>query len=173
MEENEDENDKQEGDVPKQQPSVDDDETPSPALPQPPTGLVDISSNKESDIPLELPSTPAELGTSSIPNLPDTPTTSTDTTVHPSSFSSFPPPAPARAPAPTIPKPDPMPAAHIPATSITPAATPSTISNANVDDNSVSLAQKHARWAVSALTFDDVNTAVKELRESLKCLGTE
>lgn len=42
-----------------------------------------------------------------------------------------------------------------------------------VDDQAIALAQKHARWAVSALTFDDVQTAVKELRTSLRHLGVE
>jgi vacuolar protein sorting-associated protein VTA1 len=42
-----------------------------------------------------------------------------------------------------------------------------------VDDNSITLAQKHARWAVSALTFDDVDTAIKELKNSLRYLGAE
>ncbi|KAL3457072.1 Vta1 like-domain-containing protein [Aspergillus heterothallicus] len=43
----------------------------------------------------------------------------------------------------------------------------------NIDDQAISQAQKHARWAVSALSFDDVNTAIKELRNSLKLLGAE
>ncbi|PYH50039.1 uncharacterized protein BP01DRAFT_370622 [Aspergillus saccharolyticus JOP 1030-1] len=42
-----------------------------------------------------------------------------------------------------------------------------------VDDQAIALAQKHARWAVSALTFDDINTAIKELRNSLRYLGAE
>ncbi|PWY95677.1 DUF605-domain-containing protein [Aspergillus sclerotioniger CBS 115572] len=43
----------------------------------------------------------------------------------------------------------------------------------SVDDQAIALAQKHARWAVSALTFDDVNTAIKELKNSLRYLGAE
>lgn len=39
------------------------------------------------------------------------------------------------------------------------------------DDESVALAQKHAKWAISALNFEDVNTAVKELRLALNSLG--
>ncbi|PWY86996.1 DUF605-domain-containing protein [Aspergillus heteromorphus CBS 117.55] len=57
-----------------------------------------------------------------------------------------------------------------------PAPVPSRSSQAKsqpVDDQTIALAQKHARWAVSALTFDDVDTAIKELRNSLKCLGAE
>ncbi|KAL8885488.1 MAG: hypothetical protein Q9215_006659 [Flavoplaca cf. flavocitrina] len=33
-----------------------------------------------------------------------------------------------------------------------------------VDEEAILKAQKHARWAISALNFEDVNTAVKELR---------
>ncbi|KAL4780457.1 Vta1 like-domain-containing protein [Aspergillus varians] len=57
-----------------------------------------------------------------------------------------------------------------------PVAAPTAPAYANthdIDDQAISLAQKHARFAVSALTFDDVNTAIKELRNSLKHLGVE
>jgi vacuolar protein sorting-associated protein VTA1 len=47
------------------------------------------------------------------------------------------------------------------------------VNSQNVDDQAIALAQKHARWAVSALAFDDVDTAIKELRKSLKQLGVE
>lgn len=39
------------------------------------------------------------------------------------------------------------------------------------DDISIAKAQKHCRWAISALNFEDADTAVKELREALKTLG--
>ncbi|CZT08462.1 uncharacterized protein RAG0_13535 [Rhynchosporium agropyri] len=39
------------------------------------------------------------------------------------------------------------------------------------DDVSIAKAQKHCRWAISALNFEDAGTAVKELREALKTLG--
>ncbi|KAM0712535.1 hypothetical protein Q7P37_011632 [Cladosporium fusiforme] len=39
------------------------------------------------------------------------------------------------------------------------------------DDESVMAAQKHAKWAISALNFEDVPTAVKELRVALQNLG--
>lgn len=41
----------------------------------------------------------------------------------------------------------------------------------NTDDVAVTDAQKHARWAISALNFEDVPTAVKELRIALRALG--
>ncbi|KAI9700514.1 MAG: hypothetical protein M1820_006813 [Bogoriella megaspora] len=40
-----------------------------------------------------------------------------------------------------------------------------------MDEDSVASAQKHAKWAMSALNFEDVNTAVKELRIALEALG--
>ncbi|KAJ6082757.1 hypothetical protein N7499_007631 [Penicillium canescens] len=127
---------------------------------------------------LELPDTPATIGGPSSrpgPILPDTPTAfqsfpppSTNPSVNPASFydpsnnvsSHLPPPAaPPAAPAPAAYTPS-APAPYVP-------PQPSH----GIDDNTVQLAQKHARWAVSALTFDDVDTAVKELKNSLKLLG--
>lgn len=39
------------------------------------------------------------------------------------------------------------------------------------DDMAMSQAQKHAKWAISALNFEDVPTAVRELRRALEALG--
>ncbi len=39
------------------------------------------------------------------------------------------------------------------------------------DEEAIAKAQKHARWAISALNFEDVPTAIKELREALATLG--
>jgi vacuolar protein sorting-associated protein VTA1 len=39
------------------------------------------------------------------------------------------------------------------------------------DDVAIAKAQKHARWAISALNFEDADTAVKELRAALETLG--
>ncbi|KAK4167181.1 vacuolar protein sorting-associated protein vts1 [Cladorrhinum sp. PSN259] len=40
-----------------------------------------------------------------------------------------------------------------------------------VDEAAMVNAQKHAKWAISALNFEDVNTAVRELRKALELLG--
>jgi len=40
-----------------------------------------------------------------------------------------------------------------------------------VDEAALALAQKHAKWAISALNFEDVDTAVLELRRALQVLG--
>jgi vacuolar protein sorting-associated protein VTA1 len=122
---------------------------------------------------LNLPSTPATIG--SVPNLPDTPTAfqsfppppaGPSTAPDPASF--YDPPASTPTPPPAAPTFVPSPAAHAP---ITPAPYFPPQPSHGVDDSSVQLAQKHARWAVSALTFDDVDTAVRELRKSLEYLG--
>lgn len=39
------------------------------------------------------------------------------------------------------------------------------------DEDSLREAKKHAKWAISAIDFDDANTAVKELRVALRALG--
>lgn len=41
----------------------------------------------------------------------------------------------------------------------------------STDDDAIMAAQKHAKWAISALNFEDVETAVKELRSALHSLG--
>ncbi|TAQ86901.1 hypothetical protein B7494_g4785 [Chlorociboria aeruginascens] len=41
------------------------------------------------------------------------------------------------------------------------------------DDVAIAKAQKHARWAISALNFEDAETAVKELRAALQTLGAQ
>ncbi|THV44935.1 hypothetical protein BGAL_0554g00020 [Botrytis galanthina] len=43
----------------------------------------------------------------------------------------------------------------------------------NTDDEAIAKAQKHARWAISALNFEDAETAVKELRAALQTLGAQ
>ncbi|MCJ1331480.1 hypothetical protein MMC10_008171 [Thelotrema lepadinum] len=53
---------------------------------------------------------------------------------------------------------------HVPAPEPEPPAT--------VDEEAMNKAQKHARWAISALNFEDVPTAVKELRGALEALGS-
>ncbi|CAG8958407.1 hypothetical protein HYFRA_00011084 [Hymenoscyphus fraxineus] len=43
----------------------------------------------------------------------------------------------------------------------------------NTDDASIAKAQKHAKFAISALNFEDPATAVKELRNALQTLGAQ
>lgn len=39
------------------------------------------------------------------------------------------------------------------------------------DEEAIMKAQKHARWAISALNFEDTKTAIRELRGALEALG--
>jgi len=43
----------------------------------------------------------------------------------------------------------------------------------NTDEEAIAKAQKHARWAISALNFEDAETAVRELRAALATLGAQ
>ncbi|KAL4995780.1 Vta1 like-domain-containing protein [Aspergillus recurvatus] len=163
--------------------------------------VVDVGPGQDS--PLNLPSTPNTFAFSAAPNLPDIPTNiGGHHRPKPSNeFQSFPPPSAIHPTSPStvahgvdsfynVPSAaDPsrfVPTAasgqaphptYQPTSIATPpvvAPTSSTQANSHdVDDQAIALAQKHARWAVSALTFDDVNTAIKELRNSLKYLGAE
>ena len=51
------------------------------------------------------------------------------------------------------------------------AAPPAQTANVVIDEESIMKAQKHARWAISALNFEDVPTAISELRGALASLG--
>ena len=66
-------------------------------------------------------------------------------------------------PAPTYPSTAPPPPPPPPATPVAAAVA--------VDDVAIMQAQKHARWAISALNFEDVGTAVRELKGALEVLG--
>ena len=59
----------------------------------------------------------------------------------------------------------------IPAVPQAPIQRSAPIGGYKTDDEANMAAQKHARWAISALNFEDVNTAVKELRLALQSLG--
>lgn len=48
---------------------------------------------------------------------------------------------------------------------------PAQVGGAIVDEAAMAEAQKHAKWAISALNFEDVPTAIKELRKALELLG--
>jgi vacuolar protein sorting-associated protein VTA1 len=40
-----------------------------------------------------------------------------------------------------------------------------------IDEEAIMKAQKHARWAISALNFEDIPTAILELKGALAQLG--
>lgn len=104
------------------------------------------------------PSAPAFDQTVSTPHVPSLQTPlnpPVQTPVLRSPFTPVPPPAPGHA----------SQSHHAPPPSGPPAG------GYKTDDESVMAAQKHAKWAISALNFEDVPTAVKELRIALQNLG--
>ena len=100
------------------------------------------------------------------PAIPSIPTPSPSTTPHPAALPPSPPP---RLPTPHRVPDEPM--ASTPATSSSAAPHPPPASAYRTDDEATLAAQKHARWAISALNFEDVPTAVRELRAALGSLG--
>ena len=87
---------------------------------------------------------------------------------------SAPPQAPPNPVQPLLPPDTPMrqapPPQHIPMNPPAPASAQGYASYLT-DEEAIVNAQKHARWAISALNFEDANTAVKELRAALVALG--
>jgi vacuolar protein sorting-associated protein VTA1 len=78
-------------------------------------------------------------------------------------------------PAPTPIHPPPQQYAPVAAAPITQAVQPVQPAppvNAVVDEEAIMKAQKHARWAISALNFEDVPTAIRELKGALASLGS-
>ncbi|KFA61815.1 hypothetical protein S40285_07534 [Stachybotrys chlorohalonatus IBT 40285] len=96
------------------------------------------------------------------PNISAPPSwTTTPSVPHPASVN--PPPA-AVGPAPNL-RATPSPAAP------SGAIPPSSGGGFSTSHKDINQAQKHAKWAISALNFDDVTTAVQELRNALSVLG--
>ncbi|KAK6435113.1 hypothetical protein LTR95_008700 [Oleoguttula sp. CCFEE 5521] len=97
----------------------------------------------------------------------------------PSDFYSLPPSAPVlpdhSIPSPPTPQaptqPPPQLYSQVPPRPAAPTPTATRPSALRTDDDSVMAAQKHAKWAISALNFEDVPTAVVELKRALESLG--
>ena len=116
-----------------------------------------------------------------------------DSAAHITTPLSFPPfspndPEPPQAPAPsapTLPPTQPYQPAHtrptpntvhhpLPSSAANIATPAPTVASSQVyeaNEEAIHKAQKHARWAISALNFEDVKTAVKELKGALESLG--
>lgn len=87
-------------------------------------------------------------------------------------------PTPVGAPGPSAPPAWSTPSIPHPAMSNPPPAIPqapaySAPTGFKPDQKAINQAQKHAKWAISALNFEDVPTAVKELRNALAQLGAQ
>ncbi|KAF2723222.1 DUF605-domain-containing protein [Polychaeton citri CBS 116435] len=90
----------------------------------------------------------------------------------PEQMTAQPPAQPSPQPSPAFqPPPGSFPAPQIGFAQPTPPAHAPPIGGYKSDDESTMAAQKHAKWAISALNFEDVPTAVKELRLALQSLG--
>lgn len=63
--------------------------------------------------------------------------------------------------------------AHSPPPAVPTSAPPPVQRNYSSDQKDINQAQKHAKWAISALNFEDVPTAVQELRNALASLGAQ
>lgn len=113
----------------------------------------------------QAPPTPGQPSIASLPpNLPRAPYV-------PQNIPQAPPAAP-RQIIPQQPQPAPLPTRAAPGPSAPPAvAQPPVTAPAEVSEESILRAQKHARWAISALNFDDVPTAIKEFQAALHDLG--
>lgn len=86
-----------------------------------------------------------------------------------------PPPAPQEPSAPpawSAPPPV-VPAAPAPVLTSAPAPAPAPVPTTTMHHKDLNQAQKHAKWAISALNFEDVPTAVQELRNALAMLGAQ
>ncbi len=167
------------------QPAVDSSVAPGGYFPQiaPPAALNDrptfpilsTFSNRSPGSESAIDEFPAEKPQDFYTQLPSTPSASADP--DPSSPFRRPPPRPEHRHSPPPPRlPDQysrLP--HAPPPQPKQAAAPSTQSMQDLsnDDAAVIDAQKHAKWAISALNFEDVGTAVKELRLALKALGAQ
>lgn len=119
-------------------------------------------------LPSEPPAFPSAVFPSAPPTAPSQPSSppshsSPASSVSRTAFTS-PPPAPARPPS-SAPAPAPPPPAAA-------SAVPSSVPKADrFDPKTVGDIQKHAKWAISALNYDDFDTARKELRLALAMLG--
>jgi len=141
------------------------------AAPEGPPSVNSIPPGPSPTIPTKLPGVNSPTIPTKLP--PDfTPPASLGSPALPSSYSQQPPPTvPTFAPQPApVPAPAPVPiASHVPPPPVPVAAPPPT--TAHYKD--LNKAQKHAKFAISALNFEDVPTAVQELRNALASLGCQ
>ncbi|CCC07932.1 hypothetical protein SMACR_01495 [Sordaria macrospora] len=152
--------------------------TPEPDLPSAPSAL---SSYPDPDISMpdagaagwtpdadRQPPAPPVVPPTFAPNAPSTAAVASPPVNQPTDFY-FQNQAPSTPQAPAVPS-----LQHVPAPLAVPASTypSSQVTGGFVtDEAAMASAQKHAKWAISALNFEDVPTAVKELRKALELLG--
>lgn len=136
--------------------------TPSePKLPPPPTTFAQPqpTAPKTPLDSFQAPVTPAQPPVRSIPP-----------TAPPALFQQQNTPQMLQQPPPNMPMQSHLPPPQTNILSAPPAQPPGNV-NVEVDEESMMRAQKHARWAISALNFEDVPTAIRELQLALHTLG--
>ncbi|KAF5720575.1 vacuolar sorting-associated VTA1 like [Fusarium globosum] len=126
----------------------------SPVPESPAQPATQIPPQPSPQIPTKLPSQFAPPPPE--PFTPSAPPSWTTTPSAPHPTASNPPPVIRQAPAPQPPAPAPVQTAGF-----------------TTDQRDINQAQKHAKWAISALNFEDVPTAVQELRNALRMLGAQ
>ncbi|KAF5538168.1 vacuolar sorting-associated VTA1 like [Fusarium phyllophilum] len=126
--------------------------SPVPEFPAQPA--TQIPPQPSPQIPTKLPSQFAPPPPE--PFTPSAPPSWTTTPSAPHPAASNPPPVIRQAPAPQPPAPAPV-----------------QTTGFTTDQRDINQAQKHAKWAISALNFEDVPTAVQELRNALRMLGAQ
>ncbi|BGP15248.1 hypothetical protein JCM10213_000709 [Rhodosporidiobolus nylandii] len=154
--------------------SAEDGEESHAATPAPPSFL-DTPVSRPSSA-LSSASLAAATAAEDLPTVPETHQTSTlqpPSSHLPSEPPAFPsavfPSAPVLPSAPLPPAPPPPPSA--PAPTLPPPPVAAAAAQENYDPATVAKVQKHARWAISALDYEDWETARRELRAALGMLG--
>ncbi|WYZ44663.1 hypothetical protein EsH8_VII_001099 [Colletotrichum jinshuiense] len=135
----------------------------------PPSPLSQTGAN-DTTVPTNAPSAPSPYATSSTG-----PSFSPANAASPWQPPQIPPPNTTKSPPPPAPQQfKPPPVSSQPKAPVAPASNSSWApTSAPSDDMDLPKAQKHAKWAISALNFEDVPTAVKELRNALAALGAQ
>lgn len=157
-------------------PRVPGDNASIPTLPQPPPEDPHAGSSHtqfDSGPTAPSPYAPPSSSLHSFPPPPVDPKYSVGDVPPPHLYPPQPPPAPVASRNVSMQPPPVQNRSFQPVQSVPPAASMSGSNQANyvADEEAILKAQKHARWAISALNFEDVNTAVKELRGALESLG--
>lgn len=164
---------------PPQQPGYFDNSMPSPVSPQPPAHNP-VNHHPSAPPPQTWAPTPpaATAFSPPPPSAPEDHHRSAPTPPVPGPedlYRPIPPPAapPTFAPSqpPTAAVAPPTPVASIARPPVPAATAPRPTGTFTTDEAAMVQAQKHAKWAISALNFEDVNTAVMELRRALQTLG--
>ncbi|CAM1504882.1 Fc.00g024730.m01.CDS01 [Cosmosporella sp. VM-42] len=146
--------------------------TPMSGMPPPPLPPVDAAAASMPRIPPQpSPHIPTKLPHQFGPPPPSPPVVPSGPPAW--SAPTLPSPAPVHPPPPMHQPSAPSYAAPTPTYSAPPPAAPAPMPSGSFTTNQkdINQAQKHAKWAISALNFEDVSTAVTELRNALALLG--